>query len=314
MSRGAERPSARTPLAASARGHLISRQDRDRHRRLVRHRRGDGAGAAGRGRPRRRRARRVERLETEIALELDVTDPESCERFVARGRRAARRPRHPRQQRRPRARPRAVRRVDRGGRAHRLRDERERARAHDAPLPAAHPRRRPHRQPGLGRRAAGVRERRDATSRRSSPCAASPTRCARICSAGRSASRPSTPASSRPSSRSSASRATRRRRRGLQGRRPAQARGHRRVHDVRADAAVARERRRDRRQGAQRSRRAAASSATHEPARRNRHADLPVALGFDAVAARRGPRVGRACSRFATRRADTGRSSRSTDC
>jgi 3-hydroxy acid dehydrogenase/malonic semialdehyde reductase len=28
-------------------------------------------------------ARRVERLETEIALPLDVTDPESCERFVA---------------------------------------------------------------------------------------------------------------------------------------------------------------------------------------------------------------------------------------
>ena len=28
-------------------------------------------------------ARRVERLETEIALELDVTDPESCARFVA---------------------------------------------------------------------------------------------------------------------------------------------------------------------------------------------------------------------------------------
>ncbi|HET7571965.1 MAG TPA: SDR family NAD(P)-dependent oxidoreductase [Gaiellaceae bacterium] len=28
-------------------------------------------------------ARRVERLETEIALHLDVTDPESCERFVA---------------------------------------------------------------------------------------------------------------------------------------------------------------------------------------------------------------------------------------
>ncbi len=28
-------------------------------------------------------ARRVERLETEVALELDVTEPESCERFVA---------------------------------------------------------------------------------------------------------------------------------------------------------------------------------------------------------------------------------------
>ena len=81
-------------------------------------------------------ARRVERLETEIALELDVTDPESCARFVAAaveqlgeldilfnnaglalGRDA-------------------VRRVERGGRGARLRDERERARADDAPLPA----------------------------------------------------------------------------------------------------------------------------------------------------------------------------------
>ena len=29
-------------------------------------------------------ARRVERLETDVALELDVTDPASCERFVPR--------------------------------------------------------------------------------------------------------------------------------------------------------------------------------------------------------------------------------------
>ena len=153
-------------------------------------------------------ARRVERLETEIALELDVTDPASCERFVAQaveqlgglnilfnnaglalGRVS-------------------VRRVERGGRSGGVRDQRERPRAHDAALPAAHPRRRPHRQHGLGRRAAGVREGRDATSPRSSPCAASRTRCAKTCSAGRSGSRPSTAGSSRRSSRSSASRAT----------------------------------------------------------------------------------------------------------
>ena len=47
-------------------------------------------------------ARRVERLETEIALELDVTDPASCERFVEAAVGGARRDRHPRQQRRPR--------------------------------------------------------------------------------------------------------------------------------------------------------------------------------------------------------------------
>ena len=125
---------------------------------------------------------------TEIALELDVTDPASSERFVAAaveqlggidilinnaglalGRCA-------------------VRRVERGGRAHRLRDERERARAHDAPLPPAHPRRRAHRQ-SSARSPAGRRTRTRATrtSPRSSRCAASPTRCARTCSAGRSA-------------------------------------------------------------------------------------------------------------------------------
>ena len=98
----------------------------------------------------------------------------------------------------------------------------------------------------------GVRERRDATSRRSSPCAASRTRCAKTCSAGRSGSRPSTPASSRRSSRSSASRATPRRRTAVyKGVDPLSAGGHRRLRHVGAHAAVARERRRDRRQGAQ---------------------------------------------------------------
>ena len=141
--------------------------------------------------------------------------------------------------------------VDRGGRADRARDERQRADPHDAPLPAAHPRRRAHRQHRLDRRPAGVPEAARSTSPRSSPCAASPTRCARICSAARSASRPSTPASSRPSSRWSASAATRRRRQAVyEGVEPLTRRRHRRLHPVRAHAAAARERRRDRRQGA----------------------------------------------------------------
>ena len=110
-----------------------------------------------------------------------------------------------------------------------------RADADDAPLPAAHPRRRPHRQHGLDRRAAGVSERLPPTSLRSSPCAASPTRSARTCSAGRSASRPSTRGSSRPSSRVV-------RFRGdeeagevrLRGHRPGHARRGRRLRPVRA--------------------------------------------------------------------------------
>ena len=40
-----------------------------------------------------------------------------------------------------------------------LRDERRRADADDAPLPAAHPGRRPHRQHGVDRRTAGLSER-----------------------------------------------------------------------------------------------------------------------------------------------------------
>ena len=53
-------------------------------------------------------ARRTDRIDADVALELDVTDPESCERFVAEARRAARRARHPRERRRPRARARSV--------------------------------------------------------------------------------------------------------------------------------------------------------------------------------------------------------------
>ena len=83
----------------------------------------------------------------------------------------------------------------------------------DAPLPAAHPRRRAHRQHGLDRRQAGVRERRRLLRGQGGGRRCSARRSARTCSAGRSASpisRPGSPAA--PSSRSSASRATRRRR------------------------------------------------------------------------------------------------------
>ena len=106
-------------------------------------------------------ARRVERLDTEIALELDVTDPESCARFVARGRRAAGRHQHPLQQRRPRTRP---------GPFDESSEEDEAAvfatnvnglvRMTRLCLPHIHDVR-PHRQHGLGRRAAGVREGRE---------------------------------------------------------------------------------------------------------------------------------------------------------
>ena len=114
-------------------------------------------------------ARRVEQLQTEVALELDVTDPSSCERFVEQAVDGARRPGHPRQQRGPRPWPRAVRPEHGGGRGDRPRDERPRRDAPDAPVPAVHPRRRPHRQPRLGRRPPAVREAPRSTSRPSSP-------------------------------------------------------------------------------------------------------------------------------------------------
>ena len=83
---GAAEHRAAPELSAGNGGERLGtarREDRDRDRRLERHRRRDRAGA------RRARApasiggaRRVERLETDVALALDVTDPESCERFV----------------------------------------------------------------------------------------------------------------------------------------------------------------------------------------------------------------------------------------
>ena len=132
-------------------------------------------------------ARRVERLETDVALDARRHRPGELRALRRARARRARRTRHPRQQRRPRPRPRPVPDVDRGGRGDGARDERPRPDAHDAALPAAHPRRRAHRQHRLDRGPPGLRERARSTSPRSSPCAASPTRCARTCSAGRSA-------------------------------------------------------------------------------------------------------------------------------
>ena len=105
-------------------------------------------------------ARRVERLETAIRARARRHRPGELRALRRRRRSSARRrARHPRQQRRARARARPVLGVDRGGRGADARDERPRADADDAPLPAAHPRRRPHRQHRLDRRPAGVRER-----------------------------------------------------------------------------------------------------------------------------------------------------------
>ena len=139
------------------------RQDRDRHGRLERDRRRDRARASrAEGVRVAGGARRVERLaDATIALELDVTDPASCERFVdARGR-AARRA-STSSSTTPASRSAATRSTEstEEDEEHGLRDERPRAHADDAALPAAHPRRRPHRQHRLDRRPPGVRERR----------------------------------------------------------------------------------------------------------------------------------------------------------
>ena len=156
---------------------------------------------AGRGRAgRRRRAPRRE-VDADVALELDVTDPASCEAFVARGApssaasTSSSTPPGSRLGRDP------VRRVDRGGRADGARDERQRPHPDDAPLPAAPRARRATSSTSARSPAAGRTRTARPTSPRSSPCAASRARCARTCSAGRSASRPSRRASSRRSSR-----------------------------------------------------------------------------------------------------------------
>ena len=195
-SSSARRTAVRVELRGRARG-----QDGDRHRRLERHRRGDRARARRRGRARRGRrpARRPARDRGRARARRHR--PASCERFVAaaveqlggldilvNNAGLAPRPRPVRRSRTRRTRRPCSRRTST-------------ACPHDAALPAAHPRRRAHRQPRLGRGPAGVRERAPSTSPRSSPCAASPTRCARTCSAARSASRRSTRASSRRTSR-----------------------------------------------------------------------------------------------------------------
>ena len=104
------------------------------------------------------------------------------------------------------------------------------------------------------------------TSRRSSRCAASRTRCERTCSAGRSGSRRSTPASSRRSSRSSASGATEEKAKAVyEGLEPVTPDEVADCVHVRADPAAARERRRDRGQGARSSRAALESSGASSP-------------------------------------------------
>ena len=156
-------------------------------------------------------ARRVDRIPSPITgLELDVTDPASCERFVGRSRGRARRHRHPRQRRGARARPGSVRREQRSGRANGARDERERPDPHDAPLPC-------RTCVTVATSSTSARLRVDRRTRRaplrrrpSSPCAASRTPCAKTCSAGRSTSPRSTPVSWRQTSRACASAATRR--------------------------------------------------------------------------------------------------------
>ena len=159
-------------------------------------------------------ARRVERLETEIALELDVTRPGELRSASSPTRSSSSAAGSTSSSTTPASRSAASRSTSRPRRtsARVFETRRERARADDAALPAAHPRRRPHRQHGLDRRPAGVRGRR--VVRRGE------VRRARlhVRAAGGSA-RPADPdhdrrprASRRRSSRSSASRATRRRR------------------------------------------------------------------------------------------------------
>ena len=184
-------------------------KDRDRHRRLQRDRRRDGARARRRGRTgdRRRAPRRAARDRRRARARRHR--PGELRALRRRGRPGG----HPRQRRRARARAGAVHGLHRGGRADRLRDERERPRADDAPRAAAHAARAgPHRQHRLDRRPLGLPERRDLRHLE--------VRGARLhARAARGPARPRHPrhhrrrrASSRPSSRSSASAATRRRR------------------------------------------------------------------------------------------------------
>ena len=196
-------------------------------------------------------ARRVERIDADVALPLDVTDEESCAAFVARA--AAELGgidilvnnaglalgRYPFTESTPE------------DEATVLHTNVDGADADDAALPAAHPRRRPHRLHGLDRRAPGVRERRRLRRCEVRRPRLHLRRCARTSSAVRSASRRSIRASSRPSSRSCASRATRRpRRRRTRDVEPLTRGRRRRLRPLRAHAPAARERGRDRGQGA----------------------------------------------------------------
>ena len=153
-------------------------------------------------------ARRVERIDADVALPLDVTDETELHRVHRQGSRGARRDRHPLQQRRPRARPLPLLRVDAGGRGDRPAHERRRRDPGHASRASAHPRRGPHSVHGLDRGQGGVPERRRVRGRE--------VRAARLrLRAARRPARASDPDHDRrsgprrrPSSRSSVSRAT----------------------------------------------------------------------------------------------------------
>ena len=178
-------------------------------------------------------ARRVERIETDVALELDVTDPASCERFVdaagpadilvnAAGLALGRAPFTDSTEEDERT----VFETNVNGLVRMTRLVLERS----------------LREPGhivnIGSSPAAGRTRTARpTSRPSSRCTASRARCAKTCSAATSASRPSTPASSRRSSRSCASGRRREAKAVYEGIAAAERRGRRRVHPLRAHAA-----------------------------------------------------------------------------
>ena len=155
-------------------------EDRDRHRRVVgdrsRHRARPRAGACG------SRAVRGGSSDSRPRSRSSSTSPTPRAASGSSPRPgAARRTHHPLQQRRPRARPRAVRRVERGGRGSGLRartstgSSASRGCACRTSWSGGH-------IVNMGS-VAGARRTKAArrTSRRSSPCAASRTRCARIC-------------------------------------------------------------------------------------------------------------------------------------
>ena len=170
-------------------------QDGDRHRRVERDRRRDRAGRCGREGARvAGGARRVDRVDTDVALELDVTDAASCERFVAAAVEQLGGRRRPRQQRRA-SRSAATRSTTRPRPTRQVVLETNVARPDPDDAPRACRTSATAATSSTWARSRAGRRTRTArsTSPRSSPSTASRTRCARICSAGRSGSRTSTP-------------------------------------------------------------------------------------------------------------------------